>query len=103
LIAASRHIVIGSESMLAEFVTIRDHDHDPATPPRAGRMLVGELLIGERVWIGAKATIVRRCGTIGSDAVIGANALVNRAVPAGCLAGGVPAVIRRRLHEQDGA
>jgi acetyltransferase-like isoleucine patch superfamily enzyme len=101
LIAASQRIVIGSGSMLAELVTIRDHDHDPSQPPRAGRMLVGELLIGERVWVGAKATIVRRCATIGNDAVIGANALVNRPVPAGCLAAGVPAVIRRKPDEKD--
>jgi serine acetyltransferase len=103
LIAASRCVVIGSDSMLAELVTIRDHDHDPLAPPRSGRMRVGEVHIGNRVWIGAKATLVRRCATIGDDAVIGANALVNRPVPAGCLAGGVPAVVRRRLREGDGA
>lgn len=95
-IAANEHIAIGSDSMLAEYVTIRDHDHDVAYAPRLGRMLVGRVVIGARVWIAAKATITRSCQSIGDDAVIGAHALVNRPVPPACLAAGVPATIRRR-------
>jgi acetyltransferase-like isoleucine patch superfamily enzyme len=95
-VAASSKIYIGAGSMLADLVTIRDHDHDPAFPPQAGHMLIGEVLIGERVWIGTKATIVRNCQEIGDDAVIRANALVDKPVVSGCLVGGVPAVVKRR-------
>lgn len=91
IVAAARHISIGADSMVAELVSIRDHDHDPAYPPRDGHTIVGELRVGARVWIGAKATIVRAAEDVGDDAVIGAHALVNRPVPAGWLSAGVPA------------
>jgi len=97
VIAAERHVSIGRDSGVSEWSSIRDHDHDPAYPPKSQRTLQSDVCIGERVWIGGKVTIVRG-GSIGDDAVIGAHAVVNRAVPAGCLAVGVPArVIRRDL------
>jgi acetyltransferase-like isoleucine patch superfamily enzyme len=95
IIAAGRHVSIGAESMVAELVSIRDHDHDPAYPPRSGRTLQADVRIGKRVWIGAKATVVRG-GRIDDDAVIGAHALVNRPVPAAALAAGVPARVKRQ-------
>jgi acetyltransferase-like isoleucine patch superfamily enzyme len=75
-------------------VSIRDHDHDPAHPPRSGRILQADVFIGERVWIGAKASVVRGV-VIDEDVVIGAHALVNRSVPARSLAVGVPARVVR--------
>jgi acetyltransferase-like isoleucine patch superfamily enzyme len=93
-IGAERHISIGSDSMLGEMVSIRDHDHDPAYPPRSGRSQQADVRIGARVWIAAKASVVRG-GTIGDDAVIGAHALVNRPVPARSFAAGVPVRVIR--------
>jgi acetyltransferase-like isoleucine patch superfamily enzyme len=95
IIAATRHVSVGGESMVAELVSIRDHDHDPAYPPRSGRILQADVRIGKRVWIGAKATVVRGA-TIEDDAVIGAHAVVNRQVPAAALAAGVPARVKRQ-------
>jgi acetyltransferase-like isoleucine patch superfamily enzyme len=99
-IGAERHISIGSDSMLGEMVSIRDHDHDPAYPPRSGRFQQADVRIGARVWIAAKASVVRG-GTIGDDAVIGAHALVNRPVPARSFAAGVPARVIRRDIKAD--
>ena len=48
------------------------------------------VLIGEDVWIGAKATVVLGV-TIGDRAVIGANAVVTRDVKPYERVGGVPA------------
>jgi acetyltransferase-like isoleucine patch superfamily enzyme len=93
-IAASRHVSIGAESMIAELVSIRDHDHDPTYPPRTGHTLQGDVHIGARVWLGAKVTVIRGV-VIGDDTVIGANALVNRALPSAALAVGVPAIVVR--------
>jgi acetyltransferase-like isoleucine patch superfamily enzyme len=96
-IAATGHISIGPESMIGEMVSIRDHDHDHAYPPLSGRVQQADVRIGARVWIAAKASVVRG-GAIGDDAVIGAHALVNRPVPARSLAVGVPArVIRHEI------
>lgn len=84
--------------MISEFVAIRDHDHDPAYPPRSGRNLKSPVRIGERVWIGAKASVGRGV-EIGDDTVIGGHAFVNRSVPANSLAVGVPArVVRSGLR-----
>lgn len=97
-IGATGSVSIGRESLIAELVSIRDHDHDPSYPPRGGPMLQEDVAVGARVWIGAKASIVRG-GAVGDDAVVGAHALVNRHVPAGTLAVGVPArIIRRDLR-----
>ena len=101
-IAAVGHVSIGPESMLGELVSIRDADHDPSHPPRAGRTQQADVRIGARVWIGAKASVVRG-GGVGDDAVVGAHALVNRPVPARSLAAGVPArVVRTEIRTEGG-
>jgi acetyltransferase-like isoleucine patch superfamily enzyme len=102
IIAAAEEIDIGAGCMIAEMVSIRDHDHDPAYPPRAGRTLQSPVRVGERVWIGAKSTLVRGA-SIGADAVVGAHAVVNRAIPAGALAVGVPAQVKRTRLRADGS
>jgi acetyltransferase-like isoleucine patch superfamily enzyme len=96
-IAAAKRIEIGRSSMIAELVSIRDHDHDPSFPPRDGHTLCQPVSIGERVWLGAKATVVRG-GSVGSDSVVGAHGLVNRTIPSDCLAVGVPARVKRQLR-----
>jgi len=101
-IAAERYVSIGNDSMLAEMVSVRDHDHDPSHPPLSGRTLQADVRVGERVWIGAKASIVRG-GNVGDDAVIGAHAVVNRPVPSGSLAAGVPARVKRHDVRSGGA
>jgi hypothetical protein len=52
------------------------------------------VVIGDDVWVGAKATITRGV-TIGRGAVVGAHAVVTHDLPAGCVAVGVPARIVR--------
>lgn len=100
--AASGRIAIGEASMIAEGVTIRDHDHDPSMPPRSGRMLQADVTVGSRVWIAAKASVGRGV-TIGEDAVVAAHAFVSRDVPADSLVGGVPARVLRRPIKEPGS
>ncbi len=62
--------------------------------------LEGRPVIGNRVEIGAGAVIVGRLH-VGDDAIIGANAVVTKAVPPGAVVGGVPArLIRMRNPEE---
>ncbi len=98
-LAALEEVTIGDNCMIAEQVSIRDHDHrfDSEGPVRTQGFKVAPVRIGRNVWIGAKATITRGV-TIGDNAVIGANAVVTRDIPAQAVAVGVPARVIRS-HE----
>jgi acetyltransferase-like isoleucine patch superfamily enzyme/glycosyltransferase involved in cell wall biosynthesis len=92
-------IQIGDDTLIAEMVSIRDHDHRfdrLDVPVREQGTVSDPVRIGRNVWIGCKATILKGV-TIGENAIIGANAVVTRDIPANAIAVGVPArVIRYR-------
>jgi acetyltransferase-like isoleucine patch superfamily enzyme len=98
-LAADELVVIGRDCLLAEMVSVRDHDHATADPDRPvldqGRV-TAPVRIGDNVWLGTKVTVTKGV-TIGSDVVVGANAVVTDDLPDGCVAVGVPArVVRQR-------
>lgn len=92
-VAAHELVEIGADCLIAEMVSIRDHDHARGAvgvPVREQGAVVAPVRIGDDVWIGAKATVLRGV-TIGSGAVVGAGAVVTRDVLPGQVVGGVPA------------
>lgn len=98
-IAADELISIGRDCLIAELVSIRDHDHAFSSTSESiidqGRT-TAPVRIGNNVWIGAKATITKGV-SIGSNSVIGSHAVVTDDLPEGCVAVGIPArVIRYR-------
>lgn len=98
VICARDMIVIGADSLIAEHVTIRDHDHSfglGLTTARAG-FTTAPIQIGNNVWIGAKATVTKGV-TIGDNVVIGANSVVTRDIPANSVAVGAPARVIRKI------
>ncbi len=101
-VAADRSVVIGRGCLIGELVSIRDHDHafdrDDVAILDQGRS-TAPVVIGDDVWVGAKATITRGV-SIGPGAVVGAHAVVTHDLPAGCVAVGVPA---RVVRMRDGA
>jgi acetyltransferase-like isoleucine patch superfamily enzyme len=98
-IGANEKIEIGDDALLAEMVSIRDHDHrfdDLSTPIREQGAVCAPVAIGRDVWIGAKATVVKGV-TVGDGAVVGANAVVTHDMPPHAIVGGIPArVIKMR-------
>lgn len=83
-------ISIGQDVMIAEDVMIRDSNNH--TIAYEGYVKDAPVVICDKVWIGARATIL--CGvTIGEGAVVAAGSVVTKDVPAHCLVGGVPAKI----------
>ena len=91
--------MIGENCLIAELVSIRDHDHaflSTNIPIRDQGFTIKPVSIGKNVWIAAKASIVKGV-TIGDNVIVGANAVVCHDIPANAIAVGVPArVIRMR-------
>ena len=96
-ITSTNKIVIGDNLLTGRWVTITDNSHgntDLASlqQPPLMRLVTskGPVIIGDNVWIGDKATILPGV-TIGDGAVIAANSVVTKDVPAYCVVGGNPA------------
>ena len=59
-------------------------------------MTAAPIHIGNRVWIGAHATILAGV-TVGENSIIAAGAVVTKDVPANTIVGGVPAKIIKEI------
>lgn len=104
-ITAINRIIIGNGVLTGKKITITDNSHGSTTsdqldtPPMKRRMVsAGPVIIDDNVWIGDKATILPGVH-IGRGAIIAANAVVTCNVPAGCIVGGVPAKIIKKMLE----
>lgn len=92
MITAKNLIRIGSNVLIGAFVQIIDCNHGIRKDMiiREQSAHIGQVIIGDDVWIGAGAKILMNV-TIGQGAVIGANAVVTKEVPPYAIIGGVPA------------
>ena len=105
-ITCTNKIVIGDGVLIGKFVTVTDNSHgntDYASlhikPNDRDVVSKGPVIIGNNVWIGDKATILPGV-TIGDGAVIAANAVVTKDVPAYSVAAGNPArIIKKNVVE----
>lgn len=99
MITAKNLIRIGNNVLMGAYVQVIDHNHGMAAgvPIREQPADIGEVFIGNDVWIGAGAKILANVH-IGDGAIIGSNAVVTTDIPANAIAVGVPAkVIRQRV------
>jgi acetyltransferase-like isoleucine patch superfamily enzyme len=100
-ISAYQHVSIGRECVIADRVMLIDFDHgvvDVETPIRLQGIYKRDVRVGNNVWIGYGACILRGV-TVGDNAVIGTNAVVTRDVPANAVVAGVPARVLRMREE----
>lgn len=91
LIQCSTSIDIGRRAVFGQALQIADGSHrfrDWTTHLLDQGYNFNPITIGDNAIVHAKCTIV---ADIGEGAIIGANSLVNKPIPAYCLAGGVPA------------
>lgn len=92
IIVCKEEIKIGSDCLIAEYVTIRDQNHIFG----AGKLTsqsgfkTARIDIGNNVWIGGKATILAGV-KIGDNSVIGAGSVVTHDIPANTISVGNPA------------
>lgn len=96
-ITCARQIIIGEGLLTGRFALITDNGHgksfiDETTEPPLLRPVHsnGPIIIGRNVWIGDKVTILPNI-KIGDGAIIAANAVITRDVPAYSIAAGCPA------------
>ena len=87
-------IEIGEDLAIADHVTIRDSDNHLFNNKPA-KMMTQPITIGDHVWIGTGVIILKGVH-IGNGAVIAAGAVVNKNIPRGCLAGGIPAKVLKK-------
>lgn len=90
-------IQIGDNCLTGKWVTISDNNHGTTdletlneAPAIRKLSTKGPVVIGNNVWIGDKATILGGV-TVGDGAVIAANSVVTKDVPAYSVVGGNPA------------
>lgn len=92
VIAGSLEVSIGDDTLIGEYVSIRDANHGLASAAliRTQPLERAPIRIGRDVWIGRGCCILKGV-TIGDGAVVGANSVVTGDVAAGAIHAGVPA------------
>jgi acetyltransferase-like isoleucine patch superfamily enzyme len=91
-------VLIGDDCLCGPevVITAAQYDFNRGSPVTAQPMTESDVVIGDDVWIGARAVILPGV-QIGHGCVIGAGAVVTRSLPDGAIAAGAPArVIGRR-------
>lgn len=88
------NVFIGTNCMIASHTAITSVSHDPAVAPMMVKTTSAPVHIGNDVWIGAHCVILPGV-TIGDGAVIGAGSVVTKDIPAGVIAYGSPAMVRK--------
>lgn len=98
-INAWRSVTIGTDVMIADRVFISDADHhhcDPDVPiVRQGDGFVAPVVLMDGCWIGIGAVILPGV-TVGRNAIVAANAVVNQSVGDRTVVGGIPARVIRK-------
>lgn len=90
-------ITIGDRTMISPKVTLVTEGHPVDPAERYDFITVAPIVIEERVWIGAAATVLPGV-TIGHDSVIGAGAVIAKDVPPLTVVTGHGQVVRRLLE-----
>jgi len=101
VIVSYSHISIGDETLIGEYVSLRDAGHGTGAgaPMRKQPHTTAPIAIGEDVWIG-RGVVVLKGVSIGAGAVVAANSVVTKDVPPRAIVGGIPAGV---LKFRDGA
>lgn len=82
-------IYIGDDVLIGHAVVLATLNHD-IDPEKRPQLHPAPIRIGNKVWIGANATITAGV-TIGENSIVAAGAVVTKDVPPNTIVGGVPA------------
>lgn len=105
-IGAVNKIVIGNNVLIASKVFISDHNHGnykgteqsvPDSDPSKRPIVFMPVIIEDNVWIGEQVSVLPGV-TIGKGSIIGANSVVSKSIPSGCIAVGIPARVVKKFN-----
>lgn len=98
-LCAVRSIRIGNLCRIGDFVAIMDADFHEINPATRNRSVgtIKPVSIGNNVWIGSRVMVLKGA-SIGDNSVIAAMSVVTSAIPANCIAAGVPAKVIRKIE-----
>ena len=103
-INAANKVVLEDKVLVADKVYISDVDHNFSDPLTAvidqGVISKGNVVLREGCWIGTGAVILSGV-TIGKNAIVGANSIVNKDVPDYAVVAGSPAKIVRERRPNE--
>ena len=94
-------VTIGNGCLIGHNVVFATLDHD-FNPAKRSWMTPAPIVVGNNVWIGSHATILKGV-TIGDGAIVAAGAVVTKDVPANTIVGGVPAKPIRKIESEGGS
>lgn len=96
-ICSANRVEIGANTRIGENVTIIDYDAHSIDPSKRYELgVLGEVIIGENVWIGNNVVILKNC-VIGNNSIIAAGSVVTRSFEKNLIIGGNPAKIIKTI------
>jgi acetyltransferase-like isoleucine patch superfamily enzyme len=95
LISAQKHVRIGANAMIGNFCIVADTETPGIDDPPGGPSCEPRPVdIGNGAWLAARVTVLPGA-RIGAGAVVAAGSVVAGDIPAGSIAGGIPARVLR--------
>jgi maltose O-acetyltransferase len=100
IINAGGGVEIGSDTLIGPDVLIysQNHSYEGVELVRMQGYVKKRVIIGENVWIGARAIILPGV-CLGDGAVVAAGAIVTKSVPANAVVAGQPATIIKNIRD----
>ena len=95
------NVTFGDNVFVAPNVVFSTAGHAIDSEQRAkGLEIALPITVGDNVWIGANVSVLPGV-SIGNNTIIGAGSVVNKDIPDGVIAAGVPCKVIRRITEDD--